>query len=202
MRNAICCVILTLLLCGCLDDTPKEALTDCDSLADPDYRDICYDKMAYDLLDASYCMEIRHQGKKDECLLVIAATLNDSSICGGISNAPGQTWCYGSIAIIMNDPGGCANIQEDKWHNWCMATVTLNASICSQVTDPVWHDICFHWVAVYSNNSMLCENQIRNQTAKDECLHEVNKNLKNPALCERITDPKLRDSCSEYVMYA
>ena len=190
-------LVILLMICGCIDGPAKQSSIDCESLTQQDEKDMCYHDLAYERGDVSLCGKIYHAGKKDDCFLMVATVTNKSSFCERISDSDFRNWCIGSIAISLNDVMICDEIVDSNWMKWCHATIKGDASICKEINDYRWYDTCHSWVAVATNESSICEKDIQNQSLRDECLHEVNKNLKDPGICDKITNQVLKDSCYE-----
>lgn len=111
-------------------------------------KDLCYNIIAKEKKDLSFCNKIIELRQKDECYTNIALNTSNITLCDmAIFSDGGNLACYSYLAWKNNDP-----------------------NICLKVVDIKDRDKCYFFVVYENKNKDLC-GQIQNQTLNNRCLN-------------------------------
>lgn len=138
------------------------------------YRDDCYEDVAVDLGEESYCNQISSKYSQADCFTDIAIDKRDSSICANMGGSQADE-CYKDFSIDTDDFDTCALISSDSQSDECymhFAVIDNNEELCDELYKSNNRDECKFQLALNNGNPLFCES-IESEATKEECLTQA-----------------------------
>ncbi len=136
----------------------------------------CYAFFGKKDADAGVCLKASGAGR-DDCLKAVAKALEDLSLCQGVSDSATRRNCFETVGqagenrqVLLKLAGFCAAAGDADAQGKCAAAAEAQAytlDYCDPVAD---------------QNRMAC-------------LMELNKIVRDRALCDKFADPKAKNDC-------
>ena len=168
MKNLIfIALLLTVMMVSC-NITKTIKINDCENFSEQDQIDECYLKHSENII---YCENIKQSAMRDLCYYNFAINDTDLNLCRKM-NSTNPFYCYKKIADLTN-----------------------NASICYDIEDAGWKDLCLKSYGEMNSNFTVC-NDINDFNFKNDCLINVSQALNDESICEHI---ELSYRCNEGV---
>ena len=181
----------------------------CASLPEDIPRGICYQELAYDTNNKSYCAYIVNTNESeflyyyfgsDMCYNKFVDNTNNASYCDYIQNVGARDQCYSDLAFATKNSATCYNMSETSGKYMCI----LRNSDVSQISDDFCKsmpkgeygfdsDDCFYYLAIGKHNASICT--MRNASESDICIRDVATYFHNTSICEFMSDQSGRDVC-------
>lgn len=149
--------ILTFIIIACTDNSLNK---DCEKFSEQDIIDECYLKLSEKGENPIYCQNIKQAAMKDLCYTDSAIKSLDISFCNKIEST-NPFYCYKKIADLTNDISICYDIKDPDWKELCLdnyAKVNSDFQICRQLPDIKLKNNCLINVSVSVNDEGICEN--------------------------------------------
>lgn len=132
------------------------------------------------------CKDLGKADKIDECVYNIAVQANSQEYCNKISDEKLKTDCLNSIDFL-----------SISWGD--------NPNLCETISGAVHLENCYQEYFSKLNDRSQCDS-VKIEMRKKQCADIVNKRLgtvfAQPAACDLIIDPKMKESCKNNVAIA
>ncbi|MEK7560407.1 MAG: hypothetical protein AAB539_00425 [Patescibacteria group bacterium] len=134
---------------------------------------------------------------QDVCRIVFADEKGDSEICAKIRTPELQGQCVAGVALKKGDATLCEGaIGEARDRCYDGVAQKLGAEACTKIRTVDKKDSCLSNAASRQGDGSMCR-QIANVSMRDQCY--MNTAFRNPALCNDITQPMMREECGRNV---
>lgn len=169
-----------IIISGCVGKNTlntDEAQSDCEKISGQIQRDICFEGIASETRNITWCEKIILQNIEDNCYFK-NINANSADICEKISGHQKKDECFQEMVHSTGNFALCENIIKKAAKNDCYFYASLdglveNANVCMEnITGLEQRDICFNEVAVLTNNSSVCA-RIVSTNVRNECMYNV-----------------------------
>ena len=131
--------------------------------------------------DASICMQIDDQGKRDECIGFVAIETNNFSLCNGLSSKMSHDLRY-----ISGFEGGLINASIEDACFFEVFVITENWKLCEKIKDLSLKDSCYLNIAGRKTNISICE-MIKSFSIRDGCYFDIARLTNDTDICYKIS---------------
>ncbi|MCK4647494.1 hypothetical protein KAT24_01025 [Candidatus Pacearchaeota archaeon] len=171
----------------------------CEKTTDSDERRSCYQDVAQETKNSSYCEKI--EDRNALCYALVAKEIKDINLCEKINYPDGKHMCYSMVAAEMKDINLCEKITYGGRKEYCysgVATQSKDITLCERITEQEIRNGCYFSVAVESEDVTLCEritDGIDVDISKDKCYWSIAVGAGDDSICEKIVDSEIRGRC-------
>lgn len=156
----------------------------------------CYQKVAVEAKDSSYCLYLEDQNEKNQCLSFLAKETESYEHCQNISEPKLKDRCYRDVYYKTKELKVCGFIEDEKERDYCYLYGAPqefgDTNNCELISNhPDGQDRCFNQLAIKTQNSNYCEG-INSQKIKEYCLLASS--------CDSNSTSERRDACYKEVM--
>lgn len=131
---------------------------------------------------------------QDICYTVFANEKNDAAICNNIKTSEFKGECYSTLAIKEGKADICESAPTDA-KDRCYSQIAEklgDAKACDKISIANDRDNCISNYASRTGDGTLCK-KLTNINTRDYCYVNISRN--NPALCEEIQSPNIKQDC-------
>lgn len=183
-------------LCGCSrnDYSSKK------SNASDEDRALYQDALANK--DENKCNDIKYYELEQQCYEKIAIKKGKSEICDKITKKTVRDYCLRDVAEKNKDPKICKEVKDKIHRSNCFSDVAKKLkqhSVCDKVEDLLIRDNCYAYLGSKGTEIEVCLKIKKDEGDKDDCIKNVAINSKNQELCYKISDPKRKQDCLDYL---
>ncbi len=175
-------MLAAIIISGCLgNDTldADEAQSECEEISGQIQKDVCFENIADETRNITWCEKIILQSRKDNCYFEnMDAGVDDPAACDKIFSHQKKDECFQEMVLSTRNFALCENIVKKAAKNDCYYYASLDgliedANVCAgNITGLEQRDICFNEVALLTKNSSVCS-RIVSSNVRDECLYNV-----------------------------
>lgn len=167
------------------------------------YRDTCYNNLAKETNDESWCEKKSEDWMIDNCYEFFAEQRQDEAICEKMKRETSKNGCYRDIALVKNDETICENITTKWTKTYCYIQIAEKRNedtVCDSLVSETEIDDCYKRFAQDQISIDSC-GKINYSEAKDDCYLWFVLGQRNLSICEEIEDFLRKENCKSYFIF-
>ncbi|MCX6694807.1 MAG: hypothetical protein NTU61_00725, partial [Candidatus Altiarchaeota archaeon] len=164
----------------------KSSDSECSTISDPWYMNMCYRLYAADALDTRACAKINSSLDADECYKGVAVKKQDGDLCELIKDVSQKDTCYFRIGFDTKITSMCEKITSDSSKYRCIALAKKDYTYCGQINEQKGRDYCYERMSTLVPEIVVCGNIVSTPT-KDSCIMNVAQLKVDQTMCDTLS---------------